>query len=32
MAEHITILRKTGQAVREPVTDTDATILGLPTA
>jgi len=32
MAEHIAILRETGQAVPEPVTDADATILGVPAA
>jgi predicted RNase H-like HicB family nuclease len=32
LAEHIAILRETGQAVPEPVTDADATILGVPAA
>lgn len=32
IAEHIAILRETGQAVPEPVTDADATILDVPAA
>lgn len=32
MAEHIAILRETGQAVPEPATSTDATILNVPAA
>jgi predicted RNase H-like HicB family nuclease len=32
MAEHITILRETGQPVPEPATSADATILNVPAA
>jgi hypothetical protein len=32
MAEHIAVLRELGEAVPEPTTDAEATILSLPAA